>query len=165
MTVDRQKTSIFGSVAMILTFLYVCAAYTFTYIESASRVCFVLAVLLLAAATLQVLVEGRRFPQYFYLPWIFLAFCAISIIWSQDSEEGMMATAQNSLAHVRRARRLAGGAPGKVLESHPLGDDYRRMRACCNFGASSSRNGSTGPKAPGSPATPTILQCAFPSRP
>ena len=164
MTVNRQKTSIFGSVAMILTFLYVCAAYTFTYIAGASSVCYVLAVLLLVAATLQVLVEGRGFPQYFYLPWIFLAFCAISIIWSQDSEEGMMATAQT-------ASPMFGGlgvwlvAPreglGKPSSGRRLSARSRLLQLrCIKFEKRVYRA-----EAPGSPATPTILQCAFPSRP
>ena len=165
MTVDRQKTSIFGSVAMILTFLYVCAAYTFTYIAGASSVCYVLAVLLLVAATLQVLVEGRGFPQYFYLPWIFLAFLRdfhhlVSGQRGRDDGNGA-----NSLTHVRRARRLAGGAPGKVLESHPLGDDYRRVLRLLQLRCIKFEKRVYRAEAPGSPATPTILQCAFPSRP
>jgi len=73
----------------ILVFLYVLSVYTTNFIVGFSRISLVLSLLLVIAAALEIRRKGQQYPCYFLLPWLFLIFNILSIVWAQNRAEAI----------------------------------------------------------------------------
>lgn len=82
--IAQPKSDPFLILINTFAFLYVCASFILIGWIGLSRACLALAVMLAIVVVLKTLMSGGRFPKLFFLPWLFVIFSAMSIMWSKD---------------------------------------------------------------------------------
>jgi O-antigen ligase len=93
--ITQQKLDLLDIPINVLAFLYIDAVFILIAWEGLSRLCLVLAFMLAIVVAIQTLSKGGRFPPaLIFLPWLFFAFCALSMMWATDSDEAFQNVGQ-----------------------------------------------------------------------
>jgi len=85
--------------ANILAFIFVAAYYILPQVPGFSRISFVAGCALTALAIIRGLQTGHlKLPRLWYAPWVFLIYCAVSLIWCTDLSRALNRLQQVSAA-------------------------------------------------------------------
>jgi O-antigen ligase len=82
--ITQKKLDLLDIPINVLAFLYIEAVFILVAWEGLSRFCLGLAFMLAIVVAIQTLSKGGRLPALIFLPWLFFAFCVLSMMWATD---------------------------------------------------------------------------------